>query len=76
MRNYLDDNLFGTDKWALQMLSYNKIDLTLKRPPCCFSKDIFSKDKLKTCFFVRFNVIISHIFPETFNKNSQIVQKL
>ena len=39
-------------------------------PPCCFSKNESSKEKVKPCFFVTFNIIISHIFPEHFIENS------
>ena len=31
-----------------------------------FSKNLSSEERLKPCFFVTFNVIISHIFPENF----------
>ena len=46
--------------------------LTLKRlegqfdPPCGFLKNVSSKESVKACFFVTFNIIINHIFPENF----------
>ena len=56
--------------------------LTLKRlvgqfdPPCGFSENVFFSERVKLCFFVIFNIIISHIFPENFIKNPQLVQKI
>ena len=34
---------------------------------CGFSKNVFSKERVNLCFFVTFNVIVSHIFHENFN---------
>ena len=45
-------------------------------PPCGFSKNVFSKDGVKSWFFVTFNIIISHIFPENFNNIRQVAQKI
>ena len=45
-------------------------------PPCRFSKNISSKERVKTCFFRTFNIIISHIFPENVIESPQIVQKI
>ena len=57
--------------------------LTLKQlgegqfnPPCGFSKNVSSKEKVKPCFFVTFNIIISHIFLENFIEIPQVVQKI
>ena len=56
--------------------------LTLKRlggqfnSPCGFSKNVFSKERVKPCFFVTFNIIISHTFPENFIEIPQVVQKI
>ena len=36
------------------------------RSPCGFLKNVSSKERLKPWFFVTFNIIISHIFPENF----------
>ena len=36
---------------------------------CRFSKNLSSKVKVKTWFFVTFNIIISHIFSENVIKN-------
>ena len=35
-------------------------------PTCGFSKDASSIERVKPWFFVTFNIIISHIFPENF----------
>ena len=44
--------------------------------PCGFSKNVSSKERVKRWFFVTFNIIIRHIFPENFIKIPQVVQKL
>ena len=33
-------------------------------PPCGFSKSVSCKERMKPWFFVTFNIIVSHIFPE------------
>ena len=43
---------------------------------CGFSKNVSSKERMKPWFFVTFNTIISHIFPENFIKIPQVVQKI
>ena len=59
--------------------------LTLKRlgggsgqfdPLCCFSKNLFSRERVKPWFFVTFNVIISYISPKSFIEIPQLVQKI
>ena len=46
-------------------------------PPICrFSKNVSSKGRVKPCFFVTFNIIISHTFPENSIEISQVVQKI
>ena len=45
-------------------------------PLCGFSKNVSSKAKVKPWFFVTFNIIKSHIFPENFIGISQVVQKI
>ena len=49
------------------------VDLT---PPCGFSKNMFFRVRVKSCFLVTFNIIISHNFPENVIKNTQLVQKI
>ena len=44
--------------------------------PFSFSKVLSSKERVKPWFFVTFNVIISHIFPENFIEITQIVKKI
>ena len=43
--------------------------------PCSFSKNVSSKERVKPWFFVTFNIIISHIFPENFIEFPQVFQK-
>ena len=41
-----------------------------------FSKNVFSRERTKTCYFVIFNIIKSHIFPENVIEIPQIFQKI
>ena len=41
-----------------------------------FSKNVFSRERTKSWFFVTFNIIISHIFLECFILIPQVVQKI
>ena len=61
--------------------------LTLKRlgvvnltpsplPRFGFSKSVSSKERVKPWFFVTFNIILRHIFPENFIEFPQVVQKI
>ena len=45
-------------------------------PPIAFRKMYFLKRRLNPVFFVTFNVILRHIFPENFIKFPQVVQKI
>ena len=45
-------------------------------PPCAFSKNLSSKERVKPWFFVNFNIIISYIFPEYFIEIPHVVQKI
>ena len=59
-----------------------KLMLSLKRLggqfdlPCGFSENVFSKGRVTLWFFVTFNIIISHIFPENSIEIPQVVQKI
>ena len=64
---------------------YIKFYLTLKRMkgegrigqfnlPSGFSKNISSKERVELWFFVTFNIIIIHIFPENFTQIPQVFQ--
>ena len=44
--------------------------------PCGFSKKVSSVQSMKPWFFVTFNIIISHIFPENFIEIPQVVKKI
>ena len=65
----------------------NVLVLTLKRLreggggqfdplPCGFSKIVSSKDRVQPWFFVTFNIMLKHIFPENFIEFPQVVQKI
>ena len=45
-------------------------------PPCGFSKNICSRERMKPWFFVTFNISISHIFSKNFIQIPQVVQKI
>ena len=68
-----------------EKLCFTQFSLTLKRlvgggvnltPRYGFSKNLSAKERVKPCFFVTFDIIISHIFPENFIEIPQVVQKL
>ena len=40
---------------------------------CGFLKNVFSKERVKSWFFVTFNIISKHIFPENFIEFPQVV---
>ena len=50
--------------------------LTHLSPLCGFSKNVSSKERVKPWFFVTFNIILRHIFPENFIEFPQVVQEL
>ena len=41
-----------------------------------FFQNIFSRERVKPCFFVTFNIIISHKFSENFIEFPEVVQKI
>ena len=43
---------------------------------CGFSKNVYSKERTKPWFFMIFNIILRHIFPEDFIEFPQVVQKI
>ena len=44
--------------------------------PCGFSKNVSSEERVKRWFFVTFNTILRHIFPENAIEFPQVVQKI
>ena len=44
--------------------------------PLWFSKNVSSKERVKPWFFVTFNIILRHMFPENFIEFPQVVQKI
>ena len=72
-------------KEHLRWLLLNWISLTLKKLgnagqfdpiPLWFFQNVFSRESVKPCFFLTFNIIISYIFPETFYEIPHIVEKI
>ena len=50
--------------------------LAVMHTPCSFSKNLFSRERVKPCCFVTFNIIVSHICPENFIEITQVVQNI
>ena len=50
--------------------------LNLIHLPCGFSKNVSSRERVESRFFVTSNISISHIFPEDFVEIPQVVQKI
>ena len=44
--------------------------------PFGFSKNVFSKERVKPLVFVTFDIILRHIFSENFIELAQVVQKM
>ena len=73
------NNKAVSDK-SKQLKSKNKVDSFLTKsinpkkigapvwPTCGFSKNAFSRERMKPCFFRTFNTIISCIFPGNFSE--------
>ena len=54
-----------------------KLTLTPPPPPACgFSKNVSSIERVEPWFFVTFNIVLKHIFPENFIEFPQLVQKI
>ena len=49
------------------------LNLPPSPPSWGFSKNVSSKERVKPWFFVTFNIIIKHIFPEHFIEIPQVV---
>ena len=43
---------------------------------CGLSKDVLSRDRVKSGYFGTFDIIISHVFPENFFVIRQVSQKI
>ena len=58
--------------------SYYSVQNEPSPPPpyCVFYKNVSSRKRGKPWFFMTFNIIISHIFPENFIEISQVDQKI
>ena len=65
MKYTLNPNLAG--KWE----GGGQID----PPPCGFLKNVSSIERVESCFFVTFNIVLKHIFPENLIEFPQIFQK-
>ena len=51
-------------------------NLTPLPPFYSFAKNVSSKERVKSRFFVTFNIILKYIFPNNFIEFSQVVQKI
>ena len=64
-------------KWyIIHCLTLNWLGGQIDTTSCGFSKHASSKERVTPWFFVTFNIILSHIFPENFNEIPQVAQKL
>ena len=54
----------------------SQFDSPLPPSPCGFSKSVSSKERERPWFFVTFNIILRHIFPENFIEFPQVVQRI
>ena len=45
-------------------------------PSCGFFKNVSSIERVEPWFFVTFNIILKHIFPESFIEFPQVVRKI
>ena len=63
--------------YSLRHLGDGGVNL-MPPPPlsCSFLKIASSKERVKPWFFVTFNIILRHIFPENFIEFPQVVQKI
>ena len=59
--------------WKVNPKEAERINLT---SPIGFSKNVSSGERMKPCFLLSFNKIMSHIFPEIFIKIPLVVQKI
>ena len=57
-------------------LTLKRLGVNLTPTPFGFSKSVFSRERVKPWFFVAFNIIKDHIFPENFIEIRQVVQKI
>ena len=57
----------------LHRLTYNVL---IDPPPCGFLKNVSSIERVEPWFFVTFNIILKHIFPENFIEFPQVAQKI
>ena len=44
--------------------------------PVVFLKNVSSIERVEPCFFVTFNIILKHVFPENFIEFTQVVQEI
>ena len=69
-------NLLGKSKVNLNLCLPAHLYETYFNPKMAGSKNVPSKERVKPWFFVTFNIIISHIFPENLIEIPQVVQKI
>ena len=66
------------EKYLLRASMLLNLQASTATPPplCGFFENVSSEEGLKPRFFVTFNIIIRHIFPENFIEIPQVVQKI
>ena len=61
---------------SLRIFNPKKVRGSVWSSPLWLSKNVTSKERVKPCFFVNFNIMINHIFPSNFSKIPQVGQKI
>ena len=66
--------LLGTAFYRAPLAAVSGLNLKSQfDPSCVFSIYLFSRERVKPFFFVTFNIIISHVFPENFIAIARVV---
>ena len=63
--------LYYLDLWSFQPKTAGEGG-QFDRPHCGFSKNVSSKERVKLWFFMTFDIIIGHIFPENLIEIPQV----
>ena len=70
------NNIFYYHLENLMVLNPKTAGGSIWPPPCGFSKNVSSKERVKRWFFVAFDIVLKYIFPENFIEFPQVVQKI
>ena len=67
MRSRYKNLVLCAKKYGIMCKNTGQMERKKKDPLLCgFSKNVTSKEKVKLWFFVTFNIVLRHIFPENF----------